>query len=118
MSQRYLLKFASVTFNMNQCDKELKEGYNIEWMPSNGFTKNANYFYLGIIAFNCVEFVKRFFIGKEVVPYRIKKFRHWFIKTCGKLTKSGRRYIFQVINATDYTFNMFTKIHRRMQYIW
>ncbi|MCK5492254.1 MAG: hypothetical protein KAJ14_03990, partial [Candidatus Omnitrophica bacterium] len=75
-------------------------------------------FYLGIIAFNCVEFVKRFFIGKEVVSYQIKKFRHWFIKTCGKLIKTGRRYFFQVINATDRTFEMFINIRRRMQYTW
>ena len=117
-SQEEVLEIHAGRMGSENYNKELKEGYNIEWMPSNGFTKNANYFYLGIMAFNCVEFVKRFFIGKEVVPYRIKKFRHWFIKTCGKLIKSGRRYIFQVINATDYTFDMFTKIHRRMQYIW
>jgi len=99
-------------------NKELKEGYSIEWMPSHDFTVNANYFYLGVIAYNCVEFVKVFFIGKEVISYRIKKFRHWFIKICGKLIKTGRRYIFQIINATDDTFNMFVNIRRRMQYAW
>lgn len=99
-------------------NKELKEGYSIEWMPSHDFRANANYFYLGVIAYNCVEFVKRFFVGKEVVTYRIKKFRHWFIKTCGKLIKTGRRYIFQIINAAEDTFNMFVNIRRRMQYEW
>ncbi len=99
-------------------NKELKEGYSIEWMPSHDFRANANYFYLGVIAYNCVEFVKRFFVGKEVASYRIKKFRHWFIKISGKLIKTGRRYIFQIINATDNTFEMFKNIRRRMQYAW
>lgn len=99
-------------------NKELKEGYGIEWMPSHNFTANANYFYLGIIAYNCVEFVKRFFIGNEIITYRIKKLRQWFVKTCGKLIKTGRRYVFQIINATNSTFSMFMKIRQRMQYAW
>lgn len=117
-SAEEIIKIHAERMGSENYNKELKEGYNIEWMPSNDFTKNANYFYLGIIAFNCVEFVKRFFIGEEVVTYRIKKFRHWFVKTCGKLVKSGRRYIFQIINATDRTFDMFIKTRRRMQYTW
>lgn len=99
-------------------NKELKGGYNIEWTPSHDFTKNTNYFYLGVLAYNCLEFVKAFYIGGEVVKYRIKKFRNWFIKTCGKLVHTGRRYIFQVINATEESFEMFVKVRRRMQYAW
>ncbi len=117
-SSEQILEIHAGRMGSENYNKELKEGYNIEWMPSNDFTKNTNYFYLGIIAFNCVEFVKRFFIGKEVVSYQIKKFCHWFIKTSGKLIKTGRRYFFQVITATDRTFEMFTNIRRRMQYAW
>lgn len=113
-----ILKTHAGRMGSENYNKELKEGYSIEWMPSHDFTANANYFYLGVMAYNCVEFVKRFFIGKEVLTYRIKKLRHWFIKICGKLIKSGRRYIFQIINATNDTFEMFTNIRRRMQYVW
>lgn len=106
-------RMASENYN-----KELKEGYNLEWMPSNDFIKNTNYFYLGIIAYNSVEFVKQFFIEGEVTRYRIKRFRHWFVKTCGKLIKTGRCFIFRIINSTDRTFAMFEKIRHRMQYAW
>ena len=113
-SSEQILEIHAGRMRSENYNKELKEGYNIEWMPSNDFTKNTNYFNLGIITFNCVEFVKRFFFGKEVVSYKIKKFRHWFIKICCNLIKTGRRYVFQVINAIGHTF--FINIRGRIQY--
>ena len=40
-----VIKFHAGRMGSENYNKELKEGYNIEWMPSNDFTKNANYFY-------------------------------------------------------------------------
>ncbi len=46
-------------------NKEFKEAYNIEWMSSNDFTKNTNYFYrdflLAKILFHII--LKNFVIG-------------------------------------------------------
>lgn len=113
-----ILDIHSGRMSSENYNKELKEGYNIEWMPSQNYRKNANYFYIGVLAYSCVEFVKRFFIGGEVVKYRVKKFRNWFIKICGKLIRTGRRYIFHIINAPERSFEMFVKIRRRMRRVW
>ena len=100
-------------------NKELKSGYNCDWSPSHDFRMNANYFYIGVLAYNCVEFVKRFFIqSEEITRYRIKKFRHWFIKISGKLVKTGRKYYFHLINVTDKSYEMVQSIWRRLQYEW
>lgn len=117
-STQEVIQIHSGRMGSENYNKELKEGYNIEWMPSNDFTKNTNYFYLGIIAYNGVEFVKQFFIEGEVKSYRIKRLRHWFVKISGKLIKTGRCFIFKVINSTNRTFAMFEKIRHRMQYSW
>ena len=100
-------------------NKELKGGYNCEWSPSNNFRMNGNYFYMGVLAYNCVEIVKRFFIRDvEVEKYRIKRFRQWFIKMSGKIVKSGRKYYFHLINVTDKSYEMAENIWRRLQYPW
>lgn len=99
-------------------NKELKSGYNCDWTPSNDITVNANYFYAGVIAYNCVEMIKRYFIGTEVVKYRIKKLRQWLVKQSGQLIKSGRKYTFILINAPQRSYEMFCEMWRRLRYAW
>lgn len=100
-------------------NKELKDGYSCDWTPSHNFTMNMNYFYAGVLAYNCVEMLKQFFIeDKDVVSYRIKKLRHWFIKISGKLEKTGRKYYFHVTNVTEKTYQMMHSVWRRLQYAW
>lgn len=100
-------------------NKELKDGYNCEWAPSHDFQMNANYFYAGVLAHNCVAIVKQFFIQcEEVARMRIKRFRQWFIKMNAKLVKSGRKYYFHVINVTEKTHEMVKSVWSRMQYSW
>ena len=114
-----IIKTHSGRMGSENYNKELKDGYNCEWAPSHRFRMNANYFYAGVLACNCVEIVKRFFIGcKETIRYRIKRFRQWFIKICGNVIKTGRKYYFQVINVTDKSHEMVCAVWQRLQYDW
>lgn len=112
------LKFHSGRMGSENYNKELKTGYNCEWSPSNDIVVNANYFYVGVLAYNCMELIKKFFLNEKCRKYRIKKIRNWLIKQCGKLIESGRKHIFQIINATDRTYEMFHDIWCRLRYAW
>ena len=93
--------------NSENYNKEVKTGFNVDYVPSNDFTMNENYFLTGILAYNIIQIMKLFYFGKEPKKWTIKTLRYWFIHTCGKIIKTGRKYFCNIINATDKTFELF-----------
>ena len=93
--------------NSENYNKEVKTGFNVDYTPSEDFTMNENYFLTGILAYNMIQIMKLFYLGKEPKKWTIKTLRYWFIHTCGKIIRTGRKYFCNIINATDKTFELF-----------
>ena len=93
--------------NSENYNKEVKSGFNCEYTPSHDFEMNRSYFMLGILAYNAVQIMKLFYLGDKAKKWTIKTMRYHFINVCGKIIKTGRRYICKIINVTNDTFELY-----------
>ena len=48
-------------------------------------------------------------VNAEATKWTIKTLRYWFIHTCEKIIRTGRKYFCNIINATDKTFELFRR---------
>ncbi len=88
-------------------NKEIKSGLGCDYAPSHEFEKNRGYFLIGILAYNMLEILKRFYLGLSTINWRVKKLRYQFIHVCGKIVKSGRKFCCKIINTTEDVFQLY-----------
>ncbi|MCK4916601.1 MAG: hypothetical protein KAS51_00065 [Candidatus Omnitrophica bacterium] len=64
-SSEQILEIHADRMGSKNYNKEFKEGYTIEWMSSNDFTKNTNYFYRDFLLVKMLFHIilKNFVIG-------------------------------------------------------
>ena len=101
------LRFHNGRMNSENYNKEVKNGFNCKYAPSHEFEMNRGYFLLGILAYNIVQIMKLFYLGKAAVKWTIKTLRYKFVNVCGKIIKTGRQYFCKIINVTDSVFELF-----------
>jgi hypothetical protein len=87
--------------------EEIKNGLGCDYAPSHDFEKNRGYFLIGILAYNMLQILKRFYMGMSTINWKIKTIRYQFINVCGKIVKSGRRFCCKIINVTDEVFELY-----------
>jgi hypothetical protein len=87
--------------------EEIKNGLGCDYAPSHEFEKNRGYFLIGILAYNILEILKRFYMGISTIKWKVKTIRYQFINVCGKIIKSGRRFCCKIINVTDEVFELY-----------
>ena len=87
--------------------EEIKGELGCDYAPSHEFEKNRGYFLIGILAFNMIAILKRFYMGMSTVNWKVKMLRYQFINVCGKIVKSGRRFCCKIINVTDEVFELY-----------
>jgi hypothetical protein len=93
--------------NSENYNKEIKSGFNCDYTPSHDFEMNRGYFLLGILAYNMVQVMKLFYLGDMARKWTIKTMRYHFINVCGKMIRTGRKYLCKIINVTEDTFELF-----------
>ena len=103
------LEFHNGRMNSENCNKEIKSGFNCDYTPSHDFQMNRSYFLMGILAYNAVQIMKLFYLDERARKWTIKTLRYHFINVCGKIIKTARRYICKVINVTDNTFALYRR---------
>lgn len=94
--------------------QEIKSELGCAYAPSHEFEKNRGYFLIGILAFNMLAILKRFYMGMSTINWKIKMLRYQFINVCGKIVKSGRRYCCKIINVTDEVFDLYTNCKSKL----
>ncbi len=110
------LKFHNGRMGSENNNKELKNGYEIEYSPSHNFDKNRCYFIMGIMAYNIIQIVKLFYLGKVAAKWTIKTIRNYFINVCGKFISHAHKITCKIINATDLTYQLFENCLRT--FVW
>lgn len=92
---------------IEHCHQEIKSELGCDYAPSHEFEKNRGYFLIGILAHNMVGILKRFYLGRSTLNWKIKTIRYQFMHVCGKIVKSGRRFCCKIINVTDEVFELY-----------
>ena len=96
---------------------EIKNGLGCDYAPSHEFEKNRGYFLIGILAYNMLEILKRFYLGISTIKWRVKKMRYQFINVCGKIVKSGRKFSCNIINVTNEIFELFRHCKEKLSVV-
>jgi hypothetical protein len=108
------LDFHNGRMNSENYNKELKEGLNGGYAPSHDFDMDRGYFLLNVLAYNIVQVMKLFYLGKEAKLWTVKTLRYRFIQVCGKIIRTGRKYYCKIINATQESFELFRHCWSRL----
>lgn len=101
------LKFHNGRMASENYNKELKHGLSAEYTPSHDYQQNRAWFLLNILAYNMIQVMKQFYLGKSAETWTTKTLRYKFINVCGKIICHGRLVIWKIINVTNESFNLF-----------
>ena len=75
--------------------KELKNGFNMNYLPSSNFEANAFYFYIGTVAYNLFLLFKQI-LDKNLQKHTVKTIRYKLYNIAGKVISHARDTILKV----------------------
>lgn len=75
--------------------KELKNGFNMDYLPSGDFISNALYFQIGTLAYNLFILFKTI-LDKNLAKHTIKTIRYKLYNIAGKLISHARKTILKI----------------------
>lgn len=93
--------------NAENYNKEVKIGFNLEYMPSGTFGGNGVWFGIGILAYNLFIASKVFALPRSWRTKTIATVRWQFIQMAGRIIRHARRVIVRVSGITRETFELY-----------
>ena len=75
--------------------KELKNGFNLNYLPSSNFISNAFYFSIGVLAYNLFILFKQL-LQESWKKHTVTTLRYKFYRLAGKVVKHSRKTILKV----------------------
>jgi hypothetical protein len=75
--------------------KELKNGFNMSYLPSSNFDANAFYFYIGTVAYNLFLLFKEI-LDSNMKKHTVKTIRYKLYNIAGKVISHARETILKV----------------------
>jgi len=95
--------------NSENYNKEVKGGYNLEYMPTGKFKANAVWFQLGILAYNLGIAVKRLALPKSWEKKTIRTIRWQLINIAGKVVKHAGKVILKLCSIGQDIYEIYQK---------
>ena len=89
--------------------KELKNGFNLSYLPTSNFQANAFYFYIGTLAYNLFLLFKQI-LDSNLQKHTVKTIRYKLYNIAGKVISHSRDIILKV---NDEFINLLQTIRRR-----
>ena len=99
--------------NSENYNKEVKAGFNLEYMPCDDFNANAVWFATGILAYNLFIASKLFLFPKSWINKKIGTVRWQFIQMPGKVMRRPRYLILRVCSTLRETYDIYQEARRR-----
>jgi len=106
--------------NSENYNKELKNGFNLDYMPCGEFAANAVWFGLGILAYNFFIASKIYLFPSGWLKKTISTVRWQFIQMAGKVIRRSRYLIVRLCGALRETYEIYQKARElcwELQYI-
>lgn len=75
--------------------KELKNGFNLSYLPSSNFISNAFYFQIGVLAYNLFILFKQM-LKESWQRHTVATIRYKFYHLAGKIVKHSRKIVLKV----------------------
>lgn len=106
--------------NSENYNKELKSGFNLDYMPCGELAANAVWFGIGILAYNLFIASKIYLFPRGWIKKTITTVRWQFIQLAGRIIRRSRYVILRICGALRETFEMYRQareICKEMQFI-
>lgn len=95
--------------NSENYNKEIKNGFKLDYVPSGDFGANAVWFGIGLLAYNLFIACKLFLFPASWAKKTIRTVRWQFINVAGKIIKRSRRLILRLCSTLKETFEIYEK---------
>lgn len=95
--------------NSENYNKELKIGFNLEYMPCGEFGANAVWFGIGILAYSLFIASKLYLFPQGWLKKTIATVRWQFIQTAGRIIKSGRYIIMRICSIPREIYELYKR---------
>lgn len=99
--------------NSENYNKELKIGFNLEYMPCGEFEANAVWFGIGILAYNLFIASKLFLFPKSWKKKTIRTIRWQFIQIAGKVIKRARYLVLKICSTMREIYEIYEEARQR-----
>lgn len=99
--------------NSENYNKEVKVGFNLEYMPSGDFDGNAVWFGAGILAYNLFIMSKLYLFPNSWLKKKIGTIRWQFIQMAGKVLQGSRYLVLRVCSTLQEIFEIYEEARRR-----
>jgi len=106
-----IIRFHNKRGNSENYNKEVKNGFGMEYAPSRILEANGVYFRLGMLAYNLTIAVKRLFLCDGWIKKTISTLRWQMIFVAGKVVRHGRQLYLKI--AKEY-FDLYAEIRRKI----
>lgn len=99
--------------NSENYNKELKNGFNLDYMPCGELEANAVWFGLGLLAYNLFIASKIYLLPEGWLKKTISTVRWQFIQTAGRLIRSARQLILRICSIPREIYEIYQKARER-----
>ncbi|MFH0948754.1 MAG: transposase [Elusimicrobiota bacterium] len=106
--------------NSENYNKELKHGFNLDYVPCGEFGANAVWFGLGILAYNLFIASKIYLFPTGWLKKTIGSVRWQFIQMAGRIIRKSRYIILRICGALRETYEIYRRAREKcweLQYI-
>ncbi len=106
--------------NSENYNKELKNGFNLDYAPCGDFAANAVWFGLGILAYNFFIVSKMYLFPSGWLKKTISTVRWQFIQMAGKIIRRSRYLVMRICGTLRETYEIYQKARElcwELQYI-
>lgn len=110
---RQVIRWHNGRGNSENYNKEVKIGFNMEYMPSGDFDGNAVWFGIGILAYNLFIMSKLYLFPNSWLKKKIGTIRWQFIQMAGKILDGSRYLVLRICSTLRSIFDIYEQARRR-----
>lgn len=99
--------------NSENYNKEVKIGFNLDYMPCDDFNANGVWFVIGILAYNLFTASKILLFPKSWMKKTITTVRWQFIQIAGKIISRSRCLVLRICSALREIFEIYEEARRK-----
>jgi len=95
--------------NSENYNKELKNGFGMDYMPCGEYGANAVWFGIGVLAYNLFIATKMYLFPTNWLKKTIRTIRWQFIETSGKIVKHAKEIVLKLCSTLRETYEIYKR---------
>ena len=95
--------------NSENYNKELKNGFGMDYMPFGEYGANAVWFGIGVLAYNLFMASKMYLFPHDWLKKTIRTIRWQFIETSGKIVKHAKETVLKLCSTLRETYEIYKR---------